>query len=405
MSRASVIPAVLVMGALAVHISGVKIFSKPKDCSVNLEECIAEHNLCKREGSLLESMCGIEGRPCQLEDPAICNMTIQFMLSGISIRRGCFCQWEEEPCTLLNLLTASCQQHKAEQKTVPKMKRPDSGLSGYVPGMSYSCSGQMNICLEDEACNRWLVPLVKACSSPCNQSQCGQRIQQFYKGMPQTTAEKLVFCTCEPEDQECQVMRANLHGGTCEDTEEDWTCLEMLDSCVESLMCRERFGTLLSKCLGIEPVGPDANSYSEWVNLIDSQQSWSQDRECKMALVASMGTMLQQPCSCDGLPIYELHKCNILHQLLHNKSIFISHLAITGAPDQSSEANEWISAQWRWSDHLMYIFVYSLLVVAILGVVIIVLHKLGRQKAVADQLRYGTPSQKNSGTDANRCQY
>ncbi|XP_062375848.1 GDNF family receptor alpha-like isoform X2 [Sardina pilchardus] len=302
-------------------------------------------------------------------------------------------------------MTTTLEQNnqRSEQKTVPKMKWPDSGLSGYAPGMSYSCSGQMNVCLELEACNRRMVPLVKACSSPCNQSQCGQRIQQFYKGMPQTMAERMVFCRCNPEDQECLVARANLHGGTCEDTEEDWTCLEMLDSCVESQMCRERFGTLLSKCLGIEPVGLDADSYSEWVNLIDSQLSWSQERECRMALVASMGTMLQQPCNCDGLPIYELHKCNKLHQLLHNKSMFMTHLAITGAPDPSSEATDWISAQWWWSDHLDKV-VYSLLVVTILGVVIIVLHKLGRQRAVADQVKYGTPSQKNSDSDA-RFQY
>lgn len=80
--------------------------------------------------------------------------------------------------------------------------------------------------------------MVQACpANQCNQSQCGLRIQQFYEGMPQTMAEMLVFCTCDTEDWECQVTRASLHGGMCE-AEIDWTCLEMIDSCLESQMCR-----------------------------------------------------------------------------------------------------------------------------------------------------------------------
>lgn len=85
---------------------------------------------------------------------------------------------------------------------------------------------------------------------------------------------------------------------------------------------RERFGTLLSKCLGMELVGTGGDVLSEWADLMDYELNWSQDRQCRMALVASMGTTLQQPCSCDGLPTRYLHKCNLLYQLLHNKTIF-----------------------------------------------------------------------------------
>lgn len=92
---------------------------------------------------------------------------------------------------------------------------------------------------------------------------------------------------------------------------------------------RERFGTLLSKCLGAELVGTDGNVFSEWVDLMDYELSWSQDRECRMAVVASMGTALQEPCSCEGLPTRYVQKCNVIYQLLHNKSIF-SELEVRG---------------------------------------------------------------------------
>ncbi|KAL2083444.1 hypothetical protein ACEWY4_021217 [Coilia grayii] len=498
----------------------MNISPRSKDC--NLEECLGQHDLCKSVGSLLESLCEFEGGPCQTEDKDACNMTVQFMLSNFSQRRGgCFCQWEEDPCAPLHLLASKCQahreelnstsssswtsretmqekpssapksclralqsckesrgcasayenvrelchmdgsdckggvasalclslwkdlrrsalgqctcsrakrkcleiwqlvhdnpcvhkvlegqvsfvtmpyqgsqQHIPEQKRVPKMKWPDRGLSGHAHGMNHSCSSLMKACLEDEACNSWLVPVVQACSiSQCDQSQCGRKIQQFYEGLPQTSAEMLVFCSCDQEDQECEVARGSLHGGTCE-PDQGWTCLEMLDSCLKSRMCRERFGTLLSKCLGTRPVSYYGEASFDWVHHTDLELTLSQERECRMAMVATMGTTLQQSCSCDGLPSYELHKCNKLHQLLHNKSVFITYGATSGAPDQSAETNQWTHTEWWLSDDFLYICVYIILAVVLLSVVITVLYKLGMRKRIADQLRYDTPSQK-----------
>ncbi|XP_063047417.1 GDNF family receptor alpha-like [Engraulis encrasicolus] len=291
---------------------------------------------------------------------------------------------------------------------------PDKALPGYVHGMNHSCSSLLTACLGLEACNSWLVPVIQACSataSPaCDQrslssqrSQCGLRVQQFYEGLPQTTAEMLAFCSCPEEDQACEMARESLKGGgggggtSCE-ADQDWTCLEMLDTCRESRMCRERFDRLLWKCLGIGPASYHGETHFDWVHLSDLDLILSEDRECRMAMVSTMGTTLQHSCTCDGLYSYQHHKCRMLHRLLHDHSMFMTNVAVSGAAVQSADTDQWIHREWWLNDDFLYIGVYVVLVVALLGVVLIVLHKLGMRKRVADQVRYDTPLQKNSGT-------
>lgn len=99
-----------------------------------------------------------------------------------------------------------------------------------------------------------MVPFVQECNAyQCNPSQCREALRQFYSALPHNVAEKLVFCDCDREDQECQQMKASLHSGSCasDRSQTPRTCLEALDSCSEDTLCRLALnieGKALTKC-------------------------------------------------------------------------------------------------------------------------------------------------------------
>lgn len=104
-----------------------------------------------------------------------------------------------------------------------------------------SCLEEIVACLGEKSCNSRMVPFVQECNAyRCNQSQCREALRQFYLALPLSVAEKLVFCDCDREDQECQQMKASLHSGSCasDQSQTPWTCLEALDSCSEDTLCR-----------------------------------------------------------------------------------------------------------------------------------------------------------------------
>lgn len=100
-----------------------------------------------------------------------------------------------------------------------------------------SCFDQMEVCLRDAVCNRYLAPVAQACmTDQCDLDRCQQVTQQFYGSMPHNVAEMLLMCVCEASDQNCLHMKTALHSGTCGD--QTWICQDTVDQCVEDSNCR-----------------------------------------------------------------------------------------------------------------------------------------------------------------------
>lgn len=100
-----------------------------------------------------------------------------------------------------------------------------------------SCLDRLTVCVGDTVCNKYLVPVLQACTAGlCDEGRCRQATTQFYGSMPRGVAEMLVMCECEASDQSCTQMKRVLQGGTC--NEEAWTCQNSVVRCVEEASCR-----------------------------------------------------------------------------------------------------------------------------------------------------------------------
>ncbi|KAJ8377728.1 hypothetical protein AAFF_G00254620 [Aldrovandia affinis] len=254
-----------------------------------------------------------------------------------------------------------------------------------------SCLSTMTACIYDEVCNARLVPLVQACSAgQCQPGACGRATRRFYHGLPRGVAEMLVFCECNTADRDCLRVRADLQSGTCAGRPDQApTCLEVYDRCMVDPLCRQRYRTFQARCLGEgEETLCHTRAPNDCLCPLDPDLIPGGDAQCRRAFVGTMGTVLQQPCTCDGLQTAHLHKCKRLHEVLHNRSVFNSHLNKGASPHHTTQGNETgLRVQW-FSDQLFFALVCVLVIVIILMVVIMLLRTLGMcRKAERDKFR------------------
>ncbi|XP_070301144.1 GDNF family receptor alpha-like [Salvelinus sp. IW2-2015] len=268
--------------------------------------------------------------------------------------------------------------HIAQQKKSSTVDWKSSSLKEYVHDIDGSCLQQMTICLHDDVCNRQIVPLVQTClAKQCNSTHCRQVTQQLYAGLPYNIAEMFVLCECDPGDPDCLHMKEGLHSGTCgEHLEEARTqiCLEIFDNCLGEALCRNRLEALLSNCWDTEDTPCSDFSMDECTSLLDPALILGGDAKCRMSLIATMGTTLQHPCTCGGLHNKDLFKCNMMREVLHNRTHFMSPVKKESTPyvpppmSESESGYEWLS------DQLVNVFAYILLVAVVLLGVMIVFH-------------------------------
>ncbi|XP_020316201.1 GDNF family receptor alpha-like [Oncorhynchus nerka] len=268
--------------------------------------------------------------------------------------------------------------HIAQQKKSSTVDWKSSSLKEYVHDIDGSCLQQMTICLHDDVCNRQMVPLVQTClAKQCNSTHCRQVTQQLYAGLPYNIAEMFVLCECDPGDPDCLHMKEGLHSGTCgEHLEEARTqiCLEIFDNCLGEALCRNRLEALLSNCWDTEDTPCSDFAMDECTSLLDPALILGGDAKCRMALIATMGTTLQHPCTCGGLHSKDLYKCNMMREVLHNRTHFMSPVKKESTPyvpppmTESESGYEWLS------DQLLNVFAYILLVAVVLLGVMIVFH-------------------------------
>ncbi|XP_065104124.1 GDNF family receptor alpha-like [Paramisgurnus dabryanus] len=372
-----------------------------------MDACVS-HHFCKNEQGFFRQICDFKDGSCQLTDPKICNGTLQMILTRSAALGDCLC-YTSDPCSTLQQLYSQCQQHLEKKELEAKWQ------ASAQTGHGKSCLEETMACLEDEICNRNMVPFVQACSPhKCRPRRCRQAMGQFYSALPHNIAEKLVFCDCDREDQECQQMKTSLHSSSCETdhVQTPWTCLEMLDCCSEDQRCRKTFTRYLSECFGAEELPYDGRSTSDWLQQLDPDFFLGEEHQCRVAFVATMGSVLHNPCVCDGVPHHDLHRCNELQQIFQNKSLFKLSRTKDKLSDETSVRYELTndssvqhqptndsSAGWQLtnessavqlSDQLLYFLTYvSVLTVVVLLTVSLVLHRLRRlHQAAAKQQRF-----------------
>ncbi|XP_062852418.1 GDNF family receptor alpha-like [Trichomycterus rosablanca] len=373
-------------------------------CLSQIEACFSSE-LCKSGMSLLNNICGSEGSSCQMQSSESCNVTIQTILNLSLLSRDCVCA-EVDPCNTLQLLASLCytfsadgeissapdkSKEEAQQESSPardlknnKLKEEwkASRLLTYVPGPNTSCQDGMKLCLEDEVCNRQLVPFVQSCSPPyCDESRCKLEARGFYSGLPDNVAEMLVFCQCVTDDQDCQDCQVMLNPNSCsQDKSPPWNCLEMLDNCTGNALCRQIFQAFLTKCFGPEVASYVGYSTIELLHVIDPDLLLSEDKECRRAFVDTIGSVLQSRCTCDGLDHPSLVRCNMFQQAIQNRSYFTAR-----KPKQNISSTEVTRSEedhTRLNDMLWYFMVSTCVVMVVIVIAVtVVLLKRGRKSS------------------------
>ncbi|XP_039546520.1 GDNF family receptor alpha-like isoform X1 [Pimephales promelas] len=375
--------------------------SRTTDCTSHMAACVKR--ICRSEQAVLRDVCNYKDGGCHTTDAKLCNATLQMMLSRSPALGECVCSGPD-PCRALQQLSSHCQ-HRLAQKN----KKLETEWKASVHHTSRSCLEETMACLGEESCNRRMVPFVQECNAyQCNLSRCRQATRQFYSALPHGVAERLVFCECDGEDQECQQMKASLHSGSCasDPSHTPWTCLEALDTCSGDASCRQIFNRYLSKCFGEEDAA--YASPSEWLNHINPDLFLGEDLQCRVAFVETMGSVLHHPCTCDGLHHHDQYKCNELKQIFQDKSFFKLSKTRRGESKTKRQPTNEPSADQQWletvrrgqsddlsngqqptnesrveqqwlSDQLLHLLIYvSALTVVVLLVVSLLLFRLRR---------------------------
>uniref|UniRef100_UPI0037E88BB2 GDNF family receptor alpha-like n=1 Tax=Semicossyphus pulcher TaxID=241346 RepID=UPI0037E88BB2 len=381
----------VIFGIVFPHIFSLSMSPPPPaDCSAAVYTCMSD--LCKKEQAFYADTCDDEA--CQIKGSELCNMTIHTVLDQYPSLQGCVCVWEEELCDSIRALAAQCRPNTAAQQTRSSVTDwQSSSLIGQVYDGAGSCLDRMKTCVSDAVCNRYLAPVLQACTAEqCDHGRCQQVTQQFYSGMPHSVAETLVLCECEASDQSCMHMKAALHSGTCGDS--TWVCQETATQCVEDQNCRNLLKTFRAKCWSSEECSDTDLRDDECLTWMDSSLMLGADSECKAAFLATLGTVLHYPCTCKGMHSDDLQTCNMIHDALHNRSRFMTSWQSSSGPSKPPEVNESEEGH-RWSqDFLLYAFATVLLVGVVLLMPLAVVCKIWTSRR-RDKTKFHHPQKQN----------
>ncbi|XP_052006692.1 GDNF family receptor alpha-like [Xyrauchen texanus] len=388
--------ALLIVSHLLYQVICINTSTSP-DCISHMDACVSP-SFCRNEQVVFRNICDFKDGSCRMTDAKVCNSNLQMMLTRAPLLGECLCSGLD-PCSTLQQLYSQCKHHLAQKRTELKQEWQTNGHSRYVRHTNRSCLEEIIACIEDEDCNRQMVPFVQACSTQCDPSECRQAIGKFYSNLPHDVAESLVFCDCEREDPECQQMKTSIHFGSCisDEMQTPMTCLEELDSCAGDTLCRQTFNRYLSECFGAVEAPYGEHSTSEWLQHLDPDFFLGEEHECRVAFVATMGSILHNPCTCDGLRHHHQHKCNELQHMFQNKSVFkfsgtqktfkektSDKSSIEQQPTNQSSIEQQptntssIEQQWL-SDQFLYLLIYiSLLMVVVLFAISLAIHRLRR---------------------------
>ncbi|XP_069461295.1 GDNF family receptor alpha-like [Ambystoma mexicanum] len=206
-----------------------------------------------------------------------------------------------------------------------------------------SCFEVAKMCLSDSVCNRKLAPQLADCSTrvkhACNRPQCQASIRSFYEQMPFNVAQLFAFCECHHSDSPCQDAKKAIHSEPCAhldlqtklDFEKEYVLhfteklqlvarLWYLSSPILQHTVRERYETFKSKCWGrVSICHGDENCFFE---VDKGHHSCTADDECRAAYIKTLGTILQEQCTCSDVTASKEARCQYFHHILQRKSCF-----------------------------------------------------------------------------------
>ncbi|XP_036978551.1 GDNF family receptor alpha-like isoform X3 [Acanthopagrus latus] len=385
--------AAVMLGVVVPQIISISMLPPPSDCLARVDICMSE--LCTAEQAFNDGVCRDEG--CQIKGLGACNMTIQTALDQLPSLRGCVCTWKEEGlCDSMRMLAEQCRRRPAaQQKRSTAMDWRSSSLIGYVYDGAGSCSDRIAVCLSDAVCNRYLALVLGACNAAkCSHDSCQRLARQFYSSMPHNIAEMLVMCECEASDEDCVGMKTALHTGTCGD--ELRMCQDTVDHCVKDGDCRDLLKTMVTKCWSSEDAQcADSDlQKDECFTQMDPARILGADSECKTAFLATLGTTLHHPCMCSGVSNDDLLMCNMIHDVLHNRSHFLTSWENSSGPSKPPEMNESEQGHTWIHDYLLYAFAAVLLVVVVVLMPLAVVSKIWILRR-RDKTKYHHPQKSN----------
>uniref|UniRef100_A0A8C9RVU2 GDNF family receptor alpha like n=1 Tax=Scleropages formosus TaxID=113540 RepID=A0A8C9RVU2_SCLFO len=277
-----------------------------------VHSALEDQRVCGRAGGLCSRISDVQD--CRIMGTRYCGATVQYMIERFPQCRGCLCV-EGTYCSTGQLLNPQCITDSEHVKNL---------CFSPVPKTRGSCLSEMKVCIQDSVCNAQLSGLFKSCSEPgCDGVRCQRAARRFYDGLPLGVAEMLVFCACEPDDPQCLSVRADIQSPACPERPEGTrtrTCLEARDDCVKDPLCRKQYGTFQSKCLRSESIFCHAGE--SCFGPVDLDLILGSDFECRRAFFGTMGTVLHQPCTCDGLNSDDRHACLFFRSIFHDKSPF-----------------------------------------------------------------------------------
>ncbi|XP_037127667.1 GDNF family receptor alpha-like isoform X1 [Syngnathus acus] len=377
--QTKVVHAVVFLGLLVPHVCILASITTHSDCAT----CISL--LSKKQKMLFISLC--EG--CQIKESEMCNLTTQAVLDKFAELQGCVCSWEED-------LLAQCKSKPAPHKRSTPADWQSSSFREFEDA-ARSCTHQIRFCLSDSMCNKHLAPVLQTCmEAQCDHDSCGQEMRRFYSSVPYDLAERLVMCECDPPDVSCLQMKAAIHGNTCGD--QLWICQEAVRRCLEEQHCRELLTSFQNKCWTSEESScSEVTLQSECLHLMNPALILGRELDCRKAFVATLGTTLHHPCTCEQVHGADLYTCSTIHDVLHNRSHFNTHWMRDNGPSTPPPISETDEGQSGLSGYVLYSCVAPLLVVILVVTVAVFLkRRVVRRNETPDKSRF-QPLQKSNG--------
>ncbi|XP_057703423.1 GDNF family receptor alpha-like [Corythoichthys intestinalis] len=384
MQRTQVQFAVL-LGFLVPHVCSLASSTAHSACIT----CLS--NLKGKEKDLFNTIC----RGCQIKDSGVCNLTIHVEFAQFTGPGGCVCAWEKEGG--IQELLAQCELRPAPHKRRTKTDLQSSGLVEfeYTAG---SCTEQIRFCVSNSICNKCLAPVLQACNeAQCDHNSCGQETQNFYGSVPHDFAERLVMCECDPSDVSCLQMKAAIHGSTC--GANPWICQEVVTRCVEDQHCRDLLTKFQAKCWRYdESLCGDVGLQSECFHFMNPALILGGELECRKAFVATLGTALHHPCTCQHVHGADLDTCRTIHDVLHNRTHFKIRWMRVNGPSHPPAISESEEGQSGLSEYVLFGCTAILLVgILLMPLAILCKRRLVKKTKTQDKTRF-QPLPKSSST-------
>ncbi|XP_039769755.1 GDNF family receptor alpha-like [Ornithorhynchus anatinus] len=268
------------------------------------KQCVSAMDGCESAWAVIEDVCNVSGHNCTMKESLNCNLSIQLLADRYPAFKDCLCA-EDISCSATNFLGRKC---------IIK-----TGFKG-----TRSCLEVTVACVGDTVCNKQLARFLKDCSthgSLCNMNQCQAAIRFFYQNIPFNIAQMLAFCDCAQSDIPCQQSKEALHSKPCAvNVVPIPSCLNVIRSCRDDELCRQRFETFQSKCW--QDMDKCSDDETCIVTLNKENITCSRNEECREAYIGTLGTYLHVQCTCSTLSLTEEYLCKIFHHILHSRSCF-----------------------------------------------------------------------------------